>query len=135
MIVGRSTMTSTSSALRLLLDLRDGSMTSRETSPPSPAPSRSQVLYSILIFSFLTNSIDRDMVGGVLMAAYIDSIAKLFEKELKDEFIKQAVLDALPKKQVVFRPLKEKIPGAYQDVKVEDGRLVIGCVPGIFLFV
>lgn len=67
------------------------------------------------------------------MANYLDNIASLFERQFADAFIKEAVLGALSTKQIVFRPLTEKISGVYQDVKVDNGKLVIGCMPGMFL--
>lgn len=58
------------------------------------------------------------MVGGILSAAYMDNVAEMLERNMKDEMVKEAFLEALTTKQIVFKPLKEKPTGAalYQKV-------------------
>jgi len=69
-------------------------------------------------------------LGEIMYDSYLNSIASLFEKSCKDDMVKSALLESLSSNSIIFR-IHDAAKG-YQEVLIENGSLIIQCVPSRF---
>jgi len=56
-------------------------------------------------------------------------VAQLFEREMKDDMVKDTFLEACPKKSIIARQVKVKPEGQYILPKIENQILYLDFVP------
>jgi len=79
----------------------------------------------------LNNGIDSGYKNrlGEIFADYTDNVAQLFEREMKDDMVKDTFLEACPKKSIIARQVKVKPEGQYILPKIENQILYLDFVP------